>query len=90
MFMSVDIDNSGFIDFQEFIQAAQNQKSQAQRELLVESFKYFDKDGSGKISAEEIKEVLGFGGNLTAKEITVLIKQVDANGDGEIDFDEFV
>ena len=37
----------------------------------------FDKDGSGVISADEIKEVLGFGGHLDNKAIDVIIKQVD-------------
>jgi len=50
----------------------------------------FDKDGSGVISADEIKEVLGFGGHLDNKAIDVIIKQVDENGDGEISFEEFV
>ena len=44
----------------------------------------FDKDGSGVISASEIKEVLGFGGNLDNAAIDAIIKQVDENGDGEI------
>lgn len=50
----------------------------------------FDKDGSGVITADEIKEVLCFGGNLSSKQIDKIIKSCDANGDGEISFDEFV
>lgn len=52
----------------------------------------FDKDGSGIISAEEIREVLCFGGSnsLTAEAVDAIIKQVDENGDGEIQFEEFV
>jgi calcium-dependent protein kinase len=50
----------------------------------------FDKDGSGVISADEIREVLGFGGNLDNKAIELIIRQVDENGDGEISFEEFV
>lgn len=33
----------------------------------------FDKDGSGVISADEIKEVLGFGGHLDNKAIDAII-----------------
>ena len=46
----------------------------------------FDKDGSGIISAEEIKEVLCFGGanSLSAEAVDAIIRQVDENGDGEI------
>ena len=52
----------------------------------------FDKDGSGIISADEIKEVLQFGGSnsLSSTAIDQIIKQVDENGDGEISFEEFV
>ena len=48
------------------------------------------KDGSGVISADEIKEVLGFNGNLDKSAIDLIMKQVDENGDGEISFEEFV
>ena len=52
----------------------------------------FDKDGEGTISAEEIREVLCFGdqNTLTIEAVDAIIKQVDENGDGEIQFEEFV
>lgn len=34
----------------------------------------FDKDGSGVISAEEIREVLGFGGNLDNEAVEAIIQ----------------
>jgi len=49
----------------------------------------FDKDGGGTISIQEIKEVLSFGQNLDEAVIQQIIKQVDANGDGEISYEEF-
>jgi calcium-dependent protein kinase len=49
----------------------------------------FDKDGSGLISADEIKEVLGFGKTMSEEAVNEIIKQVDENGDGEISFEEF-
>lgn len=67
-----------------------NEKQLTSNDKLQAAFKMFDKDGSGVISADEIKEVLGFGGNLDAKSIDQIIKQVDENGDGEISFEEFV
>lgn len=57
--MSVDIDNSGFIDYSEFIMACMNEKKNISEEKLVSAFKIFDKDESGTISPDEIKEVLG-------------------------------
>ena len=41
-------------------------------------------DKSGTISADEIKEVLGFGSSVDKNVITDIIKEVDENGDGEI------
>jgi len=61
MFKSVDSDNSGFIDYTEFVIAAMNEQELNSNEFLQASFKMFDKDGSGVISADEIKTVLGFG-----------------------------
>jgi Ca2+-binding EF-hand superfamily protein len=49
----------------------------------------FDKDGGGSISTDEIKQVLSFGQNLEESVVNDITKQVDANGDGEISFDEF-
>ena len=56
------------------------------------AFRMFDKDGSGIISADEIRDVLCFGGTnaLSAEAVDAIIKQVDENGDGEIQFEEFV
>ena len=90
MFKAVDSDNSGFIDYSEFVVAAMNEKTLTSNDKLQAAFKMFDKDGSGVISADEIREVLGFGGNLDNKAIDFIIKQVDENGDGEISFEEFV
>ena len=90
MFKMVDSDNSGFIDYSEFVVAAMNEKSLTTNDKLQAAFKMFDKDGSGVISADEIKEVLGFNGNLDKSAIDLIMKQVDENGDGEISFEDFV
>eukprot|EP00352_Strombidinopsis_acuminata_P004002 CAMPEP_0176397868 /NCGR_PEP_ID=MMETSP0126-20121128/45466_1 /TAXON_ID=141414 ORGANISM="Strombidinopsis acuminatum, Strain SPMC142" /NCGR_SAMPLE_ID=MMETSP0126 /ASSEMBLY_ACC=CAM_ASM_000229 /LENGTH=408 /DNA_ID=CAMNT_0017772431 /DNA_START=230 /DNA_END=1456 /DNA_ORIENTATION=- len=90
MFAAVDTDNSGFIDYSEFVVAAMNEKTLVTNERLAAAFKMFDKDGSGIITSDEIKEVLGFGNDLTSEAVDKIVKQVDENGDGEISFEEFV
>lgn len=59
---------------------------------LRAAFAMFDKDNSGTISAEEIRQVLCFGSAnaLSVEAVDAIIKQVDENGDGDIQFDEFV
>jgi len=90
MFKAVDSDGSGFIDYSEFVVAAMNEKQLTTNDKLQAAFKMFDKDGSGVISTDEIKEVLGFGGNMDKAAIDLIMKQVDENGDGQISFEEFV
>lgn len=92
MFNSVDTDRSGFIDYTEFVVAATNQNALTSQEKLQAAFRMFDKDGSGRISPEEIREVLCFGdsGSISVEAVDAIIKQVDENGDGEIEFEEFV
>jgi calcium-dependent protein kinase len=89
MFSKVDADNSGAIDYSEFVVATMNEKNLLSNNKLQTAFKMFDKDGGGSISTDEIKQVLSFGQNLDEKVVNDIIKQVDANGDGEISFEEF-
>ena len=46
----------------------------------------FDKDGSGTISKDEIKEAFG---GMEESVVEKIVKEVDDNGDGEISFEEF-
>lgn len=96
MFNAIDTDGSGTIDYTEFVVATVNEKSLITNDKLQAAFKMFDKvrnccnqqDGSGTISPDEIKAVLG-GGEVSDKHIDIIIKEVDINGDGEISFEEF-
>jgi Ca2+-binding EF-hand superfamily protein len=44
----------------------------------------FDKDASGALSPEEIKEDLCFDSQVDPKEVDRIIAEFDENGDGEI------
>ena len=89
MFDEIDIDKNGTIDYTEFVMATMNNKSVMTQDKLLEAFKLFDKDSSGTISADEIKEVLGGGSGMDESSIDKIIREVDENGDGEIQFEEF-
>ncbi len=55
-----------------------------------EVFSLFDKDGDGTIDTNELGTVMrALGQNPTSQEIDQMIEEVDVNGDGDIDFDEF-
>ncbi len=56
-------------------------------------FDEVDADGSGFITADEVKELIrssGHGGDITDHEIEALVKACDDNGDGKISFEDFV
>ena len=50
----------------------------------------YTQDGSGKIDKGELGALLAsLGEELTDEELTALMKEIDADGDGEVDFEEF-
>ena len=53
------------------------------------AFKFYDKDGSGSISVDEIKQAIGVGKKVNEEVWNQMVHEVDTNGDGAIDFDEF-
>lgn len=76
----------------EEIHCALDQNDQKRNELLYEAFKIFDEDGNGYIDALELKRVLqclGLDDGWSMDEIERMLKVVDLNLDGKVDFDEF-
>lgn len=54
---------------------------------MIEAFKFFDKDNSGYITAEELKQVLdSIGQKLSKAEIEEIIRQADVDGDHTINY----
>lgn len=87
MIQEVDLDFSGTIDFEEF-KALMIAQSGDRQSRLKAAFNVFDEDSSGLISANEMRDVMNKFG-LTNEELDQLIKEVDEDGDGTIDFEEF-
>ena len=84
---NLDVDDSGTIDYEEFLAATISQSQMNKDANLLAAFSYFDKDNSGTISPDEIRKALGI--DSSDKHLNSLIAEVDENGDGEIQFDEF-
>ena len=88
LFKSIDTDNSGNIEYTEFISASIEKNVYLNEEKLKDAFKLFDADNSGKISRAEIEKVLHM--DKHSKEIDSIMDKHDKNKDGEIDFEEFL
>ncbi|XP_057433654.1 calcium-binding protein CML24-like [Lotus japonicus] len=55
-----------------------------------EIFKKFDRNGDGKISCSELKDLMAaLGSKTTAEEVRRMMAELDRNGDGHIDLKEF-
>ncbi|CAL9041945.1 unnamed protein product [Musa banksii] len=92
MINEVDADGNGTIDFPEFLNLmARKMKDTDSEEELKEAFRVFDKDQNGFISAAELRHVMtNLGEKLTDEEVDEMIREADVDGDGQINYDEFV
>ena len=84
-----DIDQNGMIDYNEFITATLDWNKKLTNDLLESVFKAYDKDKSGTISLDEIKEFLGEDKTNLHPCWDNILRAADSNGDGVIDLDEF-
>ncbi|XP_010549761.1 PREDICTED: probable calcium-binding protein CML32 [Tarenaya hassleriana] len=103
MMEEFDVDGDGYIDAVEFVTCMQRShnadalgspspspsQSQSHRDLR-EAFEMYDADGDGKISAMELHVVLRrLGEKCTVDDCRRMIRAVDVDGDGHVDFEEF-
>ena len=54
----LDVNGSGVIEFNEFqrlMEERVEQRKEADKQVFLEAFRVFDKDGSGLITAEELR-----------------------------------
>ena len=90
IFKYLDRDNSGSIEYEEFVTAAVSKDFFSGKVELA--FRYFDKDGSNEIDLEEIKALFSDcidEKNDTEQIMNQIIKEVDTNNDGKINLKEF-
>merc|ERR1712025_110826 len=92
----LDQDESGEIDFKEFVQGMSQFSSQGDKETKLRfAFRIYDMDSDGFISNGELFQVLKMmvGSNLKDTQLQQIVdktvRSVDANQDGKISFEEF-
>ena len=90
-----DSDGSGEIEFEEFaamvatfVNSGQDQARL--EEELREAFRLFDKEGNGYISTTVLREILrALDDEINEDELDEMIAEIDSDGSGTVDFDEF-
>ncbi|KAK7871297.1 hypothetical protein R5R35_007573 [Gryllus longicercus] len=100
MLREADADGDGNVSFEEFVSIVCNlgaagagaaSTAEDEERELRDAFRVFDKHNRGYISASDLRAVLQcLGEDLSEEEIEDMIKEVDVDGDGRIDFYEFV
>ncbi|XP_049867599.1 troponin C, isoallergen Bla g 6.0101-like isoform X2 [Pectinophora gossypiella] len=93
----VDEDGSGELEFGEFVQLAakflteEEEDDEAMVKELREAFRLYDKEGNGYITTDVLKEIFKeLDNTITADDLDTMIEEIDSDGSGTVDFDEFL
>ena len=90
LFILLDGDNNGFIEYEEFLRACIDKKEILTDEYLKYAYKFLDKENRGNLSVKEISNsFLKEENKLFEIAISKDINDVDQDGDGNINFNEF-
>ena len=82
----IDFNNSGFIEYEEFIRAALPKEDLFTEVNLKEAFDLFDINKKGFFSSNEMKEVLGMKNNVDQVVVDKILNDI---GDKTINFEQF-
>ncbi|RZC58726.1 hypothetical protein C5167_006027 [Papaver somniferum] len=92
MLMEVaDVDGNGTLDYGEFVTVTIHLQKMENDEHFRRAFMFFDKDGSGFIEMDELREALTDESGKTDDEVlNDILREVDTDKDGRISYEEFV
>ncbi|KAJ4882944.1 Calcium-dependent protein kinase 7 [Raphanus sativus] len=88
---ATDVDGDGTLNYGEFVAVSVHLKKMANDEHLHKAFNFFDKNQSGYIETEELREALNDELDETSSEevIAAIMQDVDTDKDGRISYEEF-
>ena len=93
MIDKIDVNGDGYVDIDEFGALYQTiMDERDEEEDMREAFNVFDQNGDGFITVEELRSVLsslGLKQGRTIEDCKKMIKKVDVDGDGKVNFKEF-
>ncbi|KAK4372595.1 hypothetical protein RND71_007979 [Anisodus tanguticus] len=85
-----DVDKDGYLDYGEFVAISVHLRKMGNDEHLNKAFEFFDKNQTGYIEIEELREALSDEIETNSEEvINAIMQDVDTDKDGRISFDEF-
>lgn len=86
----MDYLNLGRLNYTEFVLATLDRKQVMTDEILFNAFKYFDKENTGYITAENLALAFKHAGyQIDPIEVAEMIKEFDIKKESRIDFAEF-
>ncbi|XP_041360737.1 calmodulin-A-like isoform X2 [Gigantopelta aegis] len=94
--MTLDTDGSGKIEYKEFYNFMQEELKKAEdpanQEMAVRTaFRVFDKHGSGFIDSRQLQSAMkDLGEPLSDHELEDMMKGVEVDADGNINYEEFI
>eukprot|EP01108_Squamamoeba_japonica_P005793 TRINITY_DN4689_c0_g1_i2.p1 TRINITY_DN4689_c0_g1~~TRINITY_DN4689_c0_g1_i2.p1 ORF type:complete len:143 (+),score=43.28 TRINITY_DN4689_c0_g1_i2:60-488(+) len=87
-FAAYDTDKDGSITEDEFVDMMV--KKATSTDATANAFKSFDENGDGFISVEELKNAMKkMGQDMTQEQLEAMIKSVDKDNDGKVNYTEF-
>ncbi|XP_039308244.1 troponin C isoform X1 [Solenopsis invicta] len=90
-----DTEGLGKVNFDGFCKIAgrflEEEDAEAMQEELKEAFRLYDREGNGYITTATLKEILAaLDDKLTSSDLDGIIAEIDTDGSGTVDFDEFM
>ncbi|KAF5459794.1 hypothetical protein F2P56_019712 [Juglans regia] len=88
---AADVDGNGVLDYGEFVAVTIHIQKMENDEHFRRAFMFFDKDGSGYIESNELREGLADNSGETDMDVVNdIMREVDTDKDGRISYEEFV
>lgn len=92
--LAIDVDKDGSLSYHEVLEARINRKLMSRESRLKKLFSELDQDGNGALNANELREALnhveGRQEPYTMNAVQKMMKEVDRDHDGLVEYDEFL